>query len=186
MEAKEFIVQHHYSRGSAYRPSPCYGLFDGDNLIGCLMIAVPCSERVRASVFGIEYKNHVKELHRLAIIDDTPKNTESWFISRCLKLLREDDERLWALVSFADPTQGHEGVIYKASNAYYYGRSSKSRFYLDGEGGLRHPRQCGVNISMKAAKEKGWEPVMREGKHRYLFILGNKSQKRNRRKMVIV
>jgi len=31
------------------------------------MYATPCSEAVRASVFGKEYKDHVTELHRLHI-----------------------------------------------------------------------------------------------------------------------
>ena len=82
LEAKAFIEEHHYAKGSHYRPSPTYGLFDGQCLIGVLMIATPCSERVRSSMFGKEYKAHVSELHRLAIIDDTPKNTESFFIGK--------------------------------------------------------------------------------------------------------
>ena len=80
--AKKYIQENHYSHGSHNRPSPCYALFDGEDMIGCMMFATPCSERVRASVFGEDYKDSVTELHRLHILDCTPKNTESWFISR--------------------------------------------------------------------------------------------------------
>ena len=90
-QAKEYIIKNHYSHGCHNGPSPCYGLFDNEQLIGCLMFATPCSEAVRASVFGAEYKDNVTELHRLHILDVTPKNTESWFISRCLKLLKSDN-----------------------------------------------------------------------------------------------
>jgi hypothetical protein len=177
--AKEYIHKNHYSHGSHNGPSPCYGLFDGDNLIGVLMFATPCSENVRASVFGKEYKNSVVELHRLHILDVTPRNTESWFISRCLKKLKSDRPHTLAVLSFSDTTEGHTGVIYKATNAYRVGTTGRCVFYLDEMGRLRHPRQCGVNISKDKAKEMGWKPVMRDAKNRYLWLLGeSKKQKK--------
>lgn len=183
-QAKAFIHEHHYSRGSHNGPSPCFGLFEGEALIGCLMIATPCSENVRASVFGVELKQHVRELHRLAIIDDTPKNAESWFISRCLKLMRSVRPDIWALLSFADTTVGHTGGIYRATNAMYCGMSSPARFFEDSEGRLRHPRQNGVNISVAEATSRGWTAVRRRAKHRYLFLLGDRREKRERRPLI--
>ena len=172
-QAKEYIKKNHYSHGCHNGPSPCYGLFDNENLIGCLMFATPCSENVRASVFGEEYKDWVTELHRLHILDCTPKNTESWFISRCLKLLKQDKPQIKAVLSFSDMTEGHSGVIYKATNAYRLGTTGKAKFYRDKDGRLRHPRQSGVNITEQMAKEKGWKPEIREAKNRYLYILAN-------------
>lgn len=171
--AKEYIHKHHYSHGSHNGPSPCIGLFEEDKLIGALMFATPCSENVRSSIFGKEYKSHVTELHRLHILDCTPRNTESWFIVRCLRKLKEVKPHIWGVVSFADESAGHSGMIYQATNATYYGRSSKARFYLDETGRLRHPRQAGVNITLAKAKEMGWTPTMREGKYRYLYLLGD-------------
>lgn len=177
--AKEYIHKYHYSHGSHNRPSPCFGLYDGDNLIGCMMFATPCSENVRSSIFGEDYKDHVTELHRLHILDCTPKNTESWFIARCLKLLKEIKPKIWAVLSFSDKTEGHEGIIYKAANAYRLGSTGKSRFYIDQEGRLRHPRQCGVNITLDVAKQMGWEAVRREAKNRYMWLLpDNKKHKK--------
>lgn len=172
-QAKEYIKKNHYSHGCHNGPSPCYGLFDEDNLIGCLMFATPCSENVRASVFGEEYKDWVTELHRLHILDCTPKNTESWFISKCLKLLKQDKPQIKAVLSFSDMTEGHTGIIYKATNAYRLGTTGKTKFYRDQNGRLRHPRQSGINITEKMAKEKGWTPEIRESKNRYLYILAN-------------
>ena len=176
--AKEYITTHHYSHGCHNAPSPCYGLFDGELLIGCLMFATPCSENVRASVFGAEYKSNVTELHRLHILDGTPKNTESYFIARCLKLQRKDKPQIHGIVSFSDLTVGHAGTIYKATNAFRVGQTGKAIFYIDENGRLRHPRQCGVKITKEKAKEKGWQPCKREAKNRYLFIFGSKSEKR--------
>ncbi len=177
-QAKEYIIKNHYSHGCHNGPSPCYGLFDKDELIGVLMFATPCSENVRASVFGAEYKDSVTELHRLHILDVTPKNTESWFISRCLKLLKQDKPQIKAVISFSDLTVGHSGVIYQATNAYRVGHTSKATFYIDEEGRLRHPRQNGVNITKEMAKQKGWQAVKRDSKNRYLYILGNSKRER--------
>lgn len=168
--AKKYIIKNHYSHGCHNAPSPCYGLFDNDKLIGVLMFATPCSEAVRASVFGEEYKDWVIELHRLHILDCTPKNTESWFISRCLKLLRQYNPKIRAIISFADSTQGHQGTIYKATHFFYCGKTGKATFYLDENGRLRHPRQSGVNITIEMAKKRGWKPVVRYSKYRYIYI----------------
>ena len=51
-QAKEYIIKNHYSHGCHNAPSPYYGLFDGEKLIGVLMFATPCSEAVRASLWG--------------------------------------------------------------------------------------------------------------------------------------
>lgn len=182
--AKEYIIKNHYSHGCHNGPSPCYGLFDNDKLIGVLMFATPCSENVRASVFGDEYKDSVIELHRLHVLDCTPKNTESWFISRCLKLLKTDMPRVKAVISFADSTQGHKGIIYQATHFYYCGKTSQATFYLDENNRLRHPRQNGVNITKEMAKERGWKSVKRFAKNRYIYLIANsKTELKNLKKL---
>ena len=181
-QAKEYIREHHYSHGCHNGPSPCYGLFDKEELIGVLMFATPCSENVRASVFGENYKDCVTELHRLHILDVTPKNTESWFISRCLKLLKQDKPQIKAVLSFSDATEGHVGTIYKATNAYRLGSTGKALFFIDEDGRLRHPRQCGVNITKEMGIDRGWKPVMREAKNRYLYLLP--TDKREKKKLI--
>jgi len=145
----------------------------GEKLIGCLVFATPCSENVRAWALGEDEKDSTVELHRLFIEDVTPKNTETWFISKCLKLLKKDRPKTKIVVSFADNTEGHEGVIYKASNFVCTGKTGSAWFYRDQEGRLRHPRQCGVNIKEKEAKERGWVREKREAKIRYHYPLGS-------------
>lgn len=170
---KEFIKIYHYSHGIHNGPMT-YGLFDGvGNLIGTCAFATPCSENVRSSVFGPNGKGHVTELHRLAIYpNNSPKGTATWFIARALKLLQEDKPHIRAIISFADSSQGHRGVIYRASNFLYCGMTGKATFYRDENFRLRHPRQCGVNIDKNAAKEMGWTPEVRDSKYRYLLLLG--------------
>jgi hypothetical protein len=181
---KEFVKEHHYSHGIHNGPM-CYGLFDGLDLVGVCAFATPCSENVCASIFGIEYKRSVTELHRLVLLDRIPKNAESWFIVRALKQLKIDRPYYNAVISFADATQGHIGVIYQATNALYTGMSGKATFYLDETNRLRHPRQNGVNTTPAIAASKNWKPVKREGKHRYLYIMpDDKKHKRELLKLL--
>jgi hypothetical protein len=180
--AKKYIIENHYSHGCHNGPKPCFGLYDDVNLIGVMMFATPCSEAVRSSIFGVEYKNHVTELHRLHILDCTPKNTETWFIARCLKYLKNINPEIWAVLSFSDMTEGHSGVIYKAANAYRLGTTGKATFFLDETGRLRHPRQCGINITKEMAEEKKWASVKREAKNRYMWLLPN--DKRHKKELI--
>ncbi len=178
--AKEYIHKFHYSKSSCWGPSPCFGLVDGKRLIGVMMFAIPCSENVRRSIFGSEYVDRVIELHRLHIKDCTPPNTESWFISRCFKKLKKLKPQLWAVLSFSDLTEGHTGVIYKATNAYRIGSTQPKWFYIDEEGKLRHPRQNGYNIDRSTAIEIGWKVTKRDSKNRYLWLLpDNKKHKKD-------
>ncbi len=180
--AKKYIIKHHYSHGCHNAPFPCFGLFDECKLIGVIMFACPCSENVRSCVFGKDNKDSVTELHRLHILDCTPKNTESWFIVRSLKRLKQIKPQINGVISFSDTTVGHEGTIYKATNAFRCGQTCKTTFFEDEYGRLRHPRQNGVNISKEEAKKRGWKPVKRESKNRYLYILAR--DKRDARRLV--
>ena len=173
---KEFIKKHHYSHGCHNGPMT-WGLFNNEELVGVIAFATPCSENVRKSVFGQEFKNNVTELHRLVLFDHIPKNSESYFIRASLKLLREYKPNIYAVLSFADSTENHKGIIYQASSAFYTGTTSKSTFFLDKDGRLHHPRQNGVNISKEEAIEREWKPVKREAKHRYLFILPKRKKR---------
>lgn len=170
-EAKAYIRENHYSKGCHNGPSPCFGLFYAESLIGCLMFATPCSENVRSSLFGVDHKDKVTELHRLHIVDGTPKNTESWFIGWCLRELGRVKPSIEGVISFADGTEGHSGTIYQATNFLYCGTTGKAWFYIDQDGRLRHPRQCGKNISKEEAAGMGWERVRRDAKHRYVMPL---------------
>jgi len=167
---KAFIIEHHYSHGVHNGPI-CVGLLHHGKLVGVCAFASPSSENVRSSIFGDDYKDSVIELHRLVLLDEVPKNGESFFIVRALKELKKARPYYNAVISFADPTENHLGVIYQATNAFYCGRSAPATFFLDETGRLRHPRQNGKNITVEMARQRGWKPTKREGKHRYLYLL---------------
>jgi hypothetical protein len=64
----------------------------------------------------------VIELNRLWLDDSLPTNSESWFVSRTLRML---PPRI--VVSYADPLHGHYGYIYRALNFHYAGWTDMDR-----------------------------------------------------------
>jgi hypothetical protein len=183
---KEFVIQHHYSHGIHNGPM-CFGLFHQGNLVGVCAFAAPSSENVRASIFGADHKNAVTELHRLVLLDEVPKNAESFFIVRALKELKKQRPYYNAVISFADPTENHLGTIYQATNALYCGRSGAATFFLDENNRLRHPRQNGKNITIAEGIKRGWQPVKRQGKYRYVYLLPeNKTQLKQLKKAFLL
>jgi len=183
-EATPYIRENHYSKTCHGRPFPCYGLFEADDLIGVIMFATPGSEVVRGSVFGPEHKDAVTELHRMHIQDHAPKNTGSWFIARALRLLVERKPEIRGVLSFADPTEGHMGTVYQATNFLYTGSTTARYFYRDGDGRLRSPRQEGKNIRVAEALAMGWTKEKRLPKHRYLALVGDRRERRIFKKLL--
>jgi hypothetical protein len=124
------------------------------------------------------------ELRRFVCIDDTPKNAESYFISKCHKWTRQNTN-IEVIVSFADLEEGHSGVIYKASNFHYLGQTSGgSKLMVDGV--LRHNRS--LNQSKRTfgrtlkrryqAGDKDVYQVKTKPKNIYVYYLNKKIKKK--------
>ena len=89
--------------------------------VGCIVFALPPRETSQ------RYGGETWELARLWVDDSEPRNTESWFLSRTVKLIRRLCPTVRFLVSYADPSVGHQGTIYKAANWRYDGRTDEER-----------------------------------------------------------
>ena len=112
-ECKNFCKLWHYSKSCP--PGKVYfGLFDSDLLIGVICYGCPAMRHQKTC-----YNTDI-ELRRLCCIDDTPKNTESYFIGNTLKKIKRLGYR--RVLSLADPNFGHSGIIYQATNFKYLGR----------------------------------------------------------------
>jgi len=152
-----------------------WGLYHKDKLVGAMGFHTPISENVRKGIwkneYEDEYKNYMTELHRLVTLDECPKNTESWFISRVLDKFKDYKPKYKVVISLADATEGHKGTVYQACSAKYYGTTDKKKFYKDDDGVLHPPRSGGENITLADAKNRGWSVEQREAKHRYMFLL---------------
>lgn len=110
-----FIEQWHYSKSiNGCISDFCFGLFNTENQLVGAMFYGRMAMANQWNRFADKQEN-VIELRRLCCIDETPKNAESFFIARSIKLLK----KLWGgsvIVSYADKEFGHSGTIYKASN----------------------------------------------------------------------
>ena len=189
----KFIEKHHYSHNvNGVQSLYHYGLFTEGNfglpkMIGAMMYAHPSMPATAAKYNPIN-PDKCLELRRLVCIDDTPKNTESYFIGKTFKLLKQTTD-MEVVVSFADQHQGHTGVIYKASNFDYLGETSKGRILMvDGKemhsrslNQLDRPYGRELNRRYKAGDENiFWKNT--KPKHIYTYYL-NKKIKREIKKL---
>lgn len=115
-DVRDFIETNHYSNSiNGCIADYCFALY---NPVGEMIGAMFYGRMAMANQWKrfSDKPENVIELRRLCCIDDTPRNTESFFIGKTIKMLR----KLWCkngvIVSYADKEYGHAGTIYKASN----------------------------------------------------------------------
>lgn len=122
---KNFVEEWHYSGNvNGLRISHSFGLFYEYNLIGAMIYG--SLGMANAWKKYADSENDVIELRRLCCIDNTPRNTESYFIGKTLKWLKKNTEYK-VVVSYADAFHNHRGTIYRASNFEYGGLTAKGK-----------------------------------------------------------
>ena len=123
----------------------------------------------------------------MCCIDDTPKNTESYFIGKTLRWLKEYT-KYRVIISFADTAQGHKGTIYKATNFEYLGTTAPGRkLIVDGK--EYHSRSLNQDKrpygrELKRRYDAGDENIYWKNvkhKHIYVYYFGNKIKKQIKR-----
>ena len=156
-----------------------FGLFVERECIGVVTFGSPASPQVARSVIQPEYASLVIELNRLCVDDHAPRNASSTLVSGGLRLL----PRPSVVVSYADGAQGHVGYIYQATNFGYYGSAAAhDAEYESPTGEVVHPRTMvarGISNPTEWARANGWTKREAMPKHRYVYICGSRSQKRN-------
>ena len=128
-EIKEFIEKHHYSHNiNGCIADYCFGLYlKSTNILVGAMFYGKMAMANQYRKYGEQHE--VTELRRLVLVDDTPKNTESFFIGWSLRWLKKNTD-IKTIVSYADPNYGHSGVIYKATNFKHVGMTSPGRVII--------------------------------------------------------
>ena len=185
-EIRDFIEKWHYSHSiNGLLSQYCFKLMDGDTMVGAMIYGglgmANCWKKYA------ENKEDIIELRRLCCIDDTPKNTESYFIGKTLKWLLKNTS-IKKVISYADNTYGHRGVIYQASNFKHLGKTAKGRVIM-WQGKRYHDKTIRTKYKgelkpfakrVKEALEKG-EAYYEEtkGKEIYLYDLEGRRSKIN-------
>ena len=113
-EIKSFIETWHYSKSiNGLKSNYCFKLMNNKTIIGAMIYGQIGMANVWKKYADKE--NELIELRRLCCIDDTPRNTESYFIGFTLRWLKKNTE-IKKVISYADSNYNHTGIIYKASN----------------------------------------------------------------------
>ena len=127
-EISDFIETNHYSKSiNGCISDYCFKLTYEDVIIGAAFFGRMAMRN--------QYKKYsdkpedIIELRRLCCIDDTPRNTESYFISKMMRYLRLNTA-IKKVVSYADQEHGHTGIIYKASNFQYLGMTKGAKVIM--------------------------------------------------------
>lgn len=133
---RNFIENNHYSKSiNGVKVSCCFALYDQDSvLVGACLFGQLSTTAWKK--FG-EKESDVLELRRLVTLDSCKKNTESWFIAKCVKWINKNTD-VKVLVSYADPMYGHVGYVYQASNWNYIGKTPIDKGYIDVETGKQY------------------------------------------------
>lgn len=172
--AEEMVLKYHY----LHRKSPyliAFGLFRNDDLKGVIIYGIPPSRALQVGVCGKDNADYVMELNRLWVNDDVPANGESFFISQSLKMLRESKHKeRYIIISYADTSQNHIGIVYQSTNWIYTGLSDKhvqwningmdfnhSRHIFDEYGGVNKAKQFFGNDIIRSERPR---------KHRYVYF----------------
>ena len=128
-DIKDFIETWHYSKSiNGVMGTFYFALYDKDSLIGAMIYGN--LGMANAWKKYADEPQKVLELRRLCCIDDTPKNTESFFIGKTLRMLKQIDKQIEVIVSYADTNYNHTGIIYKASNFKYLGKTAKGKVII--------------------------------------------------------
>lgn len=163
-QCKPWLLGRHYARRMC-SISYAFGLYEDGKMKGVCTFGKPASPWLCLGVCGPDHSESVFELNRLCVSDQTP-NILSWFVAECLRQLPP-----MIVVSYADTAQGHTGYIYQATNWIYTGLSAKRKDRIDSNQPNKHSRHCQVG-----------ELQERSRKHRYLYFVGSKTQRKRWRK----
>jgi len=127
-DIRDFVEKWHYSHNiNGLMSDYCFALYYEDTMIGA-MIYGKMAMANQWRKYGEKIED-VIELRRLAMIDTTLRNSESYFVGKTIKWLKNNTD-IHTIVSYADTFYGHKGIIYEASNFKLIGKTSKGRVIM--------------------------------------------------------
>ncbi len=171
-ECYEWCLKKHYAHRIPGIITAQFGLYVDDMLSGICLFGISSNKNAGSAFSNID----TLELVRLVVDDSLKRNTLSQFVSRSLSLLCKPI----AVVSYADPSSGHHGYIYQATNWIYTGESSPSTVYV--KNGIEYHSRTISDVlgsrSREVVTSAGYGIVIKPPKHRYYYLLGSKGQRK--------
>jgi hypothetical protein len=114
--AVPFVKKHHYSGKVVQNSNLHFGAFLDGQLHGVMSFGPSMDKaKIQQLVSGTGW-NEFLELNRMAFDDYLPRNSESFCISRAMRLIKKNAPQIKWVISFADGCSCGDGTIYRASN----------------------------------------------------------------------
>lgn len=174
-EAKKCISKWHYIGKIGNCSIALKAEINGETIAVCTFGSVT---RIETAIKQGVLPSEILELSRFVIHPKYhKKNFGSYFISKCIKYIKKNYENIKLLVSFADMSYNHEGIIYKASNWVYDGQTSPNYWYVKDGRTIVHKKSVWNkakkdNIPINEyVKNNGLVKVIGEKKNRYIYKL---------------
>ena len=168
IEAAEYAAKNwHYSKCLPVGKLVKYGVWENEKFIGVVVYSRGASPYL-GSALELD-QTEVCELTRVALT--THEAPVSQIVAITLTQLKKDSPALRAVVSFADPKEGHVGGIYKAGNWLFTGVSNSVVEYFI-EGRWMHTRNA-YHHPKRPSAPKRESP----GKFRYIYPLDRRMRK---------
>lgn len=171
--AKNWVETWHYSRRMPTGKNINYGVFADEELYAVIVYGIGVNP-FQAKFLGVERVLEIKRMCRRE--PPRPDYPLSKFISITTKLARKEYP-CECIVAFADPEQGHEGGVYKASNFKLHGETGAEWHLIDANGvkrhrryAFRHARRRGISLD-KSREELGLKRIKTAPKYRWVRYL---------------
>jgi len=172
-ECEEWLLKIHYAKRIPLIMHS-FGLYVDKKLDGIITYGMPASPALCVGVCGEDHRHLVLELNRLCLLNNK-KNQASFLVGNSLKLLPKPS----IVVSYADTSMNHNGYIYQATNFIYTGLSAKRTEWRI-IGSNRHSRTLTAQHTLEEMQNNPdkFHRLDRPQKHRYIYFLGDKKQKK--------
>lgn len=149
-EVSRFVASHYLQKRPAIVLLCLVAEREGSPF-GCVIYSAPPREADK------RYGGKTWELARLYLLDEVPRNAESWLIGQSVRYVRRHHREVQYLLSYADPAAGHRGTVYRAANWQADGRTDEGRKtprcdYYDGRTGKKYGRRGNMPIDAEIVR----------------------------------
>lgn len=133
LTAKNCYRKWHYLKDQDFISIYNFGAYFNNQIVGAISFGPPSALETIKGIFKETNQSNYFEIKRLAMDDACPKNSESRFIAISCKLLRKSTKAK-AIITYADSSVNHTGIIYKASGFKYLGLTTpKKDYWINGK-----------------------------------------------------
>lgn len=182
--AQDFILQYEWL-GTMGTTQFSYGLFIDSKLTAVACFGLTAGTQALSEPFGEDRKSEGIVLVRGACAPWAHEHTSSFFLGKVFPLVRERGYRF--VIAYSDPEAGEIGTVYQATNWLFYGMTSPVTYLVRPDGKRVDPKlihkyakKFGITYGeqKQAFLDEGYRFEKGSPKLKYLFVLGNKKDKR--------